>query len=693
METMQIESPAKIIAERLWRAYAAFQRGRNTLGDLTSMLSILLLADFIESAGANEDELVTRWGRAVEEAGKAKSPLVDLRSALRSASRNPRFPVADLRNVELLDEDRESDDLPWLATFVAALGRSPELANAGLSKVCDLLLERHNQESTFSTGEFYTPRALARLLVELASVRPGDRILDPACGAGGMLAMAAQRIARHGRVDGDSVKAYVTDHSNIGLATMNLAVHGVDRPKVRTSDPVSMFKTADTDLVDRVVSNPPFNQRVKHTETADWSFGRPPESNANFAWLQLAWSQLSDGGTAVMIMPPVAAWSSGREVDIRKQMLINNVILAVIALPQNLFVHTSVSVHIWILTRASSEPSHAGANSVLFIDASQLGVQPPRQQRVLTVDDVDRISSRFHAWRQSRTAPDEPGFSRSVPQKEILDKGGSLDPRLYIETGQGQPVSAPNIRSVRDDLVERGMETVQSCLHLRDIFDRREQMTAGRIEHRRVLLGSMVGATAKGRFESQVSGLLIAGPSGSHIRAEDYMDTGIPVVMPKDLVDNRFAEANIRYITEQHADRLPRFRLRAGDVVLARRGELGRCAVVQDVQEGWVCGTGCFVLRPPDILDPEYFAAYLRSPEAREWLESHSTGSMTMKTISLDVLSELPVRLPHIETQRAIAEVMKQLDEHQRLLQEQVALTQKIRRDALNDLLVTSSIN
>ncbi|GAA0609764.1 hypothetical protein GCM10010174_28890 [Kutzneria viridogrisea] len=687
MKTMQMESPAKNIAERLWRAYAPFQRGRNTLGDLTSMLSILLLADFIESAGKNEDELVTRWERAVDEAGKAKSPLVDLRAALRSASRNPHFPVADLRNVGLLDEDRESDDLPWLATFVTALGRFPKLANAGLSEVCDLLLERHNQESTFSTGEFYTPRALAHLLIKLASVRPGDRILDPACGAGGMLAMAAQHIAEHGRVDGDSVKAYVTDHSNIGLATMNLAVHGVDRPKVRASDPVSMFKTTDTDLVDRVVSNPPFNQRIEHTKTTGWVFGRPPESNANFAWLQLAWSRLSDSGTAVMIMPSAAAWSSGREAEIRTGMLANNVILGVIALPQNLFTHTSVSVHIWILTRAINEPPHTGTNPVLFIDASQLGTQLPRQQRVLTADDVDRISSRFHAWRRSHTTPDEPGFSRSVSQEEILDKDGSLDPRLYIEAGQGQPITAPNMRSMLDDLVEHGMETVQSCLHLRDIFDQREQMAGSRIEPRRVLLGNMVSSTAKGRSGSQVSGLLFAGPSGSHIRAEDYVETGIPVVMPKDLIGNGFAEANIRYITEQHADRLPRFRLRARDVVLARRGELGRCAVVQGAQEGWVCGTGCFVLRPPAELDPEYFAAYLRSPEAREWLESHSTGSMTMKTISLDVLSELPVVLPQLETQRAIVEVMTQLDEHEWLLQEQIALTQEIRRDALNDLL------
>jgi type I restriction enzyme M protein len=147
--------------------------------------------------------------------------------------------------------------------------------------------------------------------------------------------------------------------------------------------------------------------------------------------------------------------------------------------------------------------------------------------------------------------------------------------------------------------------------------------------------------------------------------------------------------ASIRYITERDAEWLERFRLHRGDVVLARRGELGRCAVVRAEQHGWVCGTGCFVLRPPAELDADYFAAYLRSQEPRTWLEAHSTGSTTMKTISLNVLGELPVVLPDLGTQQAIAGAMTRLDEHERLLREQLALAQRIRRDALDGLLAS----
>ncbi|CAM5476893.1 hypothetical protein SBADM41S_11366 [Streptomyces badius] len=133
---------------------------------------------------------------------------------------------------------------------------------------------------------------------------------------------------------------------------------------------------------------------------------------------------------------------------------------------------------------------------------------------------------------------------------------------------------------------------------------------------------------------------------------------GVPVVMPKDITDIGFTVDGIKRISEQHAERLDRFRLHRGDVVVARRGDLGRCAVVGEEQQGWVCGTGCFVISPPGTVDSHYLAAFLRSPEAREWLDTHSTGSLALRTISLDVLGTLPVALPDLDTQRSIGEAM-----------------------------------
>jgi type I restriction enzyme M protein len=689
---MKTESRAADVADRLWRAYAPFQRGRSTSGDLTSMLAILVLAQFVESVGEPTDEFVDRWGRAVAEAGIGISPLVDLRAALLSAGADKRFPLSDLRdlNVGFLGSDASSDDVPWSTTFVAALDLRPMLAAAECSDVCDLLLERHVQEGAVSGGEFHTPRAITRLLVEMAAVRPGDRILDPACGSGGFLAAAARRITTTDRVNGASFEAYATDRSNPPLAMMNLAIHGVDRPVVRASDPMSQFRNRGNGLFDVVLGNPPFNQRIEDAGGAGWPFGEPPKSSANFAWLQLAWTRLSENGTAMMIAPLGAAWSKGRESEIRKKMITEGALLGIIALPPNLFTHTAIPVHIWMLARDKSRHLPVDdANAVLFIDASRLGARAPRQSRVLTTEDLERISSRFRLWRNAPgETPDEPGFSRSVTDQEILENDGNLDPRLYVGTEQER--TAPSDMSrLLGDLDRRGEATSRASEDLRKSFSMGERLIRGSDEPLSVPLRSIVDGRTVGVFEESTPGQLLAGPSGSHIHADDYVAAGgVPVVMPKDLTGNGFSTASIRYVSERQARSLERFRLRRGDVVLARRGELGRCAVAREEQHGWICGTGCFVLRPPAYLDADYFAAYLRGPAAREWLEAHATG-MTMKTISLNVLGEMPVVLPDLGTQQAIADVMNRLDEHERLLREQLALTREIRADALNELLTS----
>ncbi|MFD3515305.1 restriction endonuclease subunit S [Streptomyces sp. NPDC058657] len=343
-------------------------------------------------------------------------------------------------------------------------------------------------------------------------------------------------------------------------------------------------------------------------------------------------------------------------------------------------------MHIWLLARDKTYHLPAWeADSVLFIDASRTGTQNPRGTRELGREDRARISDRFHAWQTSpRATPDEPGFSRSVPYAEILENDGCpLDPRLYVTPARKQPTAAVDTRRLLDELMERAETTADATAPLCRSFDRSERAARDETEYTRVPLRDVLKGATEGAPTSP--GLLLAGPSGSLIRADHYVEAGgVPVVMPKDLTGTGFRTANIRYISEQQAEGLERFHLRTGDVVLARRGELGRAAVVRAEQEGWVCGTGCFLLRPPAGLDADYFAAYLRGEEARTWLEAHSTGSMKMKTISLDVLGSLPVVLPDLATQQAIADTMRQLDEHERRLHDQIALTRRIRHDALD---------
>ncbi|MET2716103.1 N-6 DNA methylase [Streptomyces harbinensis] len=679
METK--ESPA-YIADRLWRAYTPYQRGRNTVDDLSSMLAILLLADFVE---AGDEEFREQWERAVRDAGEGLSPLADLRAMMRAAGRRDGFPVPSLRHAEFgFLSGGGPGDAGWMTAFLAVWTTHPGLTRAGFPEICAALLERHVQQSTFASGEYHTPRAVARLVTALAAPRPGHRVLDPACGSGSLLAGTVGTVAGSGRVDGALVEAYATDRGNVWLATMNLAAHGVDRPVVGTSDPVSLSSGQGHGLADRVLSNPPFNQPFKGLSTVSWPFGQPPGSNANFAWLQGAWGRLSEQGMALVIMPARAAWSDGPEAAIRTRMVEGRAILGVIALPAQLFFHTSVPVHIWVLARdAASQLPPGQENSVLFIDAGRLGTQAPRQPRVLSEDETARIGGRFHAWlRSPYTNGDEPGFSRAVAREEILEKGGSLDPRRYIPVEQELSSSAQDLGQACQELERLHRATSDTHLDLLDGL-----ATSARVSRRGVEIPSLsLQEIVDGEVaEGSKPGRLLAGPSGSLIRAEHYVEgDGVPVVMPKDLAGGGFDAENIKRISPEQADHLARFRLECGDVVIARRGELGRCGVVRPEQHGWICGTGCFVLRPPAELDAEYFAAYLRSAKARVWLDVHSTGSLTMKTISLPVLGELPVVLPDRGVQREIAEGMRRLDRHESLLRAQLELTRRMRRDAVN---------
>ncbi|GAB1327864.1 N-6 DNA methylase [Streptomyces sennicomposti] len=671
--------PAAEVAERLWRAYAPYRRGRGTAGDLDAMLAILVLAAFAEAEGRPEGDFVKRWKRASAEAAAGFSPVTDLRGALQEAARHPGFPLLWSADLDL---GSGPDDGAWMTAFVAELDRGPGFREVAVADVCELLLQRHATEGALPGGEFYTPRGVADLLVDLVDPRSGDRIMDPACGVGSVLAAAARHLAERGSVGDNSFEAYAVDRSNVRPAMLNLALHGVSVPQVELADPATLLRDRNLGRVDRVLSNPPFNQQIDGWGSRQ--FVAPPESSANFAWLQLAWSQLREGGIAAVVMPARAAWAGGAEARIRREMVALGAVLAVIALPAHLFAGTNIAVHVWVLGRGRrSRPAHR-SDSVILVDARSVGGRSSERPRVLSGVDIDRIADRFRLWFGTSEEVDEPGFSRSIPYAELIENAGNLDPRTYLRTESG-PGEAADLSAMLADFERRNRETSELGAELAQIVGAQDQLVQDGIRCQNLLLKDVMsgGATAGGRPVR-----LLAGPSGSLVRARDYVEAGgVPVVMPKDISGIGFIEDGIKCISEQHAERLDRFRLNRGDIVVARRGDLGRCAVVGEEQQGWVCGTGCFVITPPSTVDSHYLAAFLRSPGAREWLDTHSTGSLALRTISLEVLGMLPVALPDLDTQRSIGEAMTSFDAHERRLLEQLATTRDIRSKALNSLL------
>lgn len=170
--------------------------------------------------------------------------------------------------------------------------------------------------------------------------------------------------------------------------------------------------------------------------------------------------------------------------------------------------------------------------------------------------------------------------------------------------------------------------------------------------------------TTLGAICESSGGGIQTGPFGSQLHASDYVQDGTPSVMPQNIGDNRINPAGIARVSDSDIARLSRYTLRAGDIVYSRRGDVERRALVRVENEGWLCGTGCLRVRIADqsCHDSRFISYALGLAETREWITRHAVGA-TMLNLNTSILSAVPLRVPEVSEQRAIAEVLEALDE------------------------------
>ena len=151
--------------------------------------------------------------------------------------------------------------------------------------------------------------------------------------------------------------------------------------------------------------------------------------------------------------------------------------------------------------------------------------------------------------------------------------------------------------------------------------------------------------------------LIRTGPYGSELRASNYVEDGVPVLMPKDLRDDSVDTTSVARVTPGKAEQLSRYRVETGDIVLARRGEMGRCVRIEHGMEGWLCGTGCLRIRPRDRIDGRYLLQVLRWKQTVTWLTDHAVGQ-TMPSLNTRILARLPISLPSASEQKRIVDAL-----------------------------------
>ena len=306
-------------------------------------------------------------------------------------------------------------------------------------------------------GEFYTPRSVVRVLVEMLEPYQG-RIYDPCCGSGGMFVQSEKFVQEHGGRIGDiAIYGQESNYVTWRLAKMNLAVRGIDSD-IRWNNEGSFHKDELRDLkADYILANPPFNisdwggDRLR--EDVRWKFGVPPVGNANYAWLQHIYHHLAPKGTAGVVLAngSMSSNQSG-EGDIRKAMLQADAVDCMLALPGQLFYSTQIPACLWFLARnknpANGKPGglRDRRGQVLFIDARKMGVLVDRTRRELTDAEVQKIAHTYHAWRGEKGAgeyADVAGFCKSATLEETAKHGHVLTPGRYVGAVEQQDDGEP----------------------------------------------------------------------------------------------------------------------------------------------------------------------------------------------------------------------------------------------------------
>jgi type I restriction enzyme M protein len=285
-------------------------------------------------------------------------------------------------------------------------------------------------------GQFYTPRSVVQLLVEMLQPNHG-KVFDPCCGSGGMFVMSEKFVERHqGRVDDITIYGQESNQTTWRLAVMNLAIRGIDPEQVKWNAEGSFLKDAHPDLkADFIIANPPFNISDWGGELlrndGRWNYGVPPAGNANYGWLQHMLYHLSPKGKAGVVLSKGALTTKQNgEYEIRKGMIEAGVVDCIVNMPGKLFLNTQIPACLWFLNR---DKARQRKGEVLFIDARNQGHLINRRTLEFTDEDIAKVSETYHHWLNSRDAyEDVAGFCKSVPLGEIAAMDYVLTPGRYI---------------------------------------------------------------------------------------------------------------------------------------------------------------------------------------------------------------------------------------------------------------------
>ncbi len=292
-------------------------------------------------------------------------------------------------------------------------------------------------------GQFYTPRSVVQVLVRMLEPYQGS-VMDPCCGSGGMFVQSEQFIRSHqGKLEDITLYGQESNLTTWKLCKMNLSIRNINNEQVKWNSEGSFLKDAHKGVqVDFIMANPPFNDKDwggEHLcDDPRWQYGVPPTGNANFAWIQHFIHHLKPNGQAGFVLSKGSLTKGFQDGNIRKNIVEADIIDCIVNLPDKLFLNTKIPACIWIIDRNKTNGRfRKRKGEILFIDACKLGKMTTGNTRVLTQEDIGRIVTTYHQWREPQGKyQDESGFSQASTIEQVRHLDYIITPSRYVPIPQ-----------------------------------------------------------------------------------------------------------------------------------------------------------------------------------------------------------------------------------------------------------------
>lgn len=400
----------------------------------------------------------------------------DIGKAINEAMKSIEAENEDLKDV--LPKTYNALEKGLLVSLLKNFSAIPITEGDAFGKIYEYFLGKFAMAEGQKGGEFFTPISIVKLIVEIIEPYHG-RILDPACGSGGMFVQSAAFVAHHKKnVNEISIYGQEKVAETIRLCKMNLAVHGLSGD-IRQSNTYYEDPHRSVGKFDFVMANPPFNvdkvdkERIKNDPR--YPFGLPKTDNANYVWIEIFSSALNANGRAGFVMANSAGDARGSELEIRRQLLQTNAVDVIVSIGPNFFYTVTLPCTLWFLDRGKSKSNRK--DKVLFIDARHTFRQIDRAHRDFTPEQIEFVSNIVRLYR-GKDVETEAGsralMKASFPKGKYIDvaglckvenlseieaQGWSLNPGRYVGVAEGEAVSNEDFKEQLETLNEE-LETI-----------------------------------------------------------------------------------------------------------------------------------------------------------------------------------------------------------------------------------------